>query len=387
MLKVGVLGLGNCGSQVAALANEKLKIPVYVLNTSANDLEMIPKSIPRDTFGGKGTEADKGAGKDRDLAKKFASVNIHEILMSDAMHQFLDPLEVVFIVGSAGGGTGSGTAPMITDIISDMFPEIVFILVGVLPDEHEALGPQTCALEYLDELKKILFPNISYMLYDNDKRGYLTSSVMMETINAEIVEDIDVIRGSYNYATKFNSIDDQDMLRIITFPGRIFVARLTKFKEKDCDVKDIEEQIIDKIKFNDHVEFQRSKEVKATGIITNLSQTLNAAFNTNIEKIVSFIGEPSQSFIHTYVNDERTQDNNVFLIISGSSYPMDRENRIIDRIKEAEEKQNAITMDDIYDNGVDIKALKKKTTSNARDKKISRTELDLKNYFNKFGVK
>ena len=115
-------------------------------------------------------------------------------------------LDVVFIVSSTGGGTGSGTAPLMADIIGKTFADVKTILVGVLPVNNEALSAHSNTLEYLEELYGKL-SNQTYMLYDNDKLADIPSYKMMEQVNLEIVKDIDVLRCQYNLTTRFDSID------------------------------------------------------------------------------------------------------------------------------------------------------------------------------------
>lgn len=73
--------------------------------------------------------------------------------------------------------------------------------------------------------------------------------------------------------------------------------------------------IIDNIKRNCHVESQRDKNLMASGIITNLSQSLTEEFDNNIPKVREFIGEPIHSFNHIALNEDRKENNNVFLIL------------------------------------------------------------------------
>ena len=47
MLNVGVVGIGNAGSQVAALAMEKLSVDVLAINSSEKDLQTLPESVPQ----------------------------------------------------------------------------------------------------------------------------------------------------------------------------------------------------------------------------------------------------------------------------------------------------------------------------------------------------
>ena len=58
MLEVGVIGIGNCGNHVVKLAMEELACDVLALNSSKNDLETIPDTIPSILVGD-----ERGAGK------------------------------------------------------------------------------------------------------------------------------------------------------------------------------------------------------------------------------------------------------------------------------------------------------------------------------------
>lgn len=379
MLNVGIIGIGNAGNQVATIANEKLSIPVIAINSSEKDLETVPSGIPKklisDTEG-----LSEGAGKDRRLAQKLLKDSIENFLTSEDVVDFMTKLDFCFIVSSTGGGTGSGVSPIMTDILSKRHPDTNIVLIGILPESEEALDAQVNTLEYLNELYKAL-PNQPYMLYDNDKYAGLPTYQIMEKVNNEIVGDIEVLRCSYNYTTKYNSIDNRDMTRLITFPGRIVVSRLEDFKDKDCDTKTIEDMLIDNLKRNSHVELQRDKKVMATGVITNLSQTLNEEFNNNIPNVREFIGSPVHSFNHIYVNEERGLGNNVFLIISGLSPINDRIYKISDIIKEMEEKQRIMEEENAL-SSVDLKGL----TDVIADKSKDQGELNLQNIFDSFGA-
>ena len=82
MLNVGVIGLGNTGNQIAALAAEELKIPAMAINSSEKDLETIANKIPKilisDTEG-----TSKGAGKNRALAKSYLKDSILSIISKE----------------------------------------------------------------------------------------------------------------------------------------------------------------------------------------------------------------------------------------------------------------------------------------------------------------
>lgn len=379
MLEVGIIGLGNTGNQVAALAKEKLGIPVVAINSSEKDLETVPNNIPKKLISDKdGLSA--GAGKDRNLAKSYLKDSITNLLKDQEMIDMISPLDVVFVVSSTGGGTGSGTAPLLANILEATFADTKVIMIAVLPVNNEALSAHVNTLEYLNELYKVM-DNQTYMLYDNDKCAGMPSYKLLEKVNNEIVKDIDVLRCTYNFTTKLDSIDDRDAKRLISFPGRIVVSRVEDFKEKDTDNMSIEDMLIDNIKKNCHVDAQRDKKIMASGIITNLSQALTEEFDNNIPKVRDFTGDPIHAFNHIYVNDDRKMPNNVYLIMSGLTPVNDKINLISDRIEEIEARQKTLEADDAL-SAVELNALSSKISD--KTKTSDATTVDLKDIFSKF---
>ena len=382
MLEVGFIGTGNAGNQLAVQCSEELGIPVLAINSSEKDLETVPDTILKRKI----TDKDgisHGAGKDRSLAKKFLKDSVMKILKDEEITNMIASLDVVFIGSSTGGGTGSGTAPLIANIIGSTFKDVKVIMIGILPVNGEALSSHVNTLEYLNELYKILSDQ-TYMLYDNDKLDGMPSYKIMETVNSEIVKDIDVIRCTHNYTTKFDSIDDRDMMRLISFPGRIVISRLEGFNEKATDSNSIEDLIIDNIKKNCHVEVQRDKRIMASGIITNLSQALTENFDNNVPMVRDFMGTPLHAFNHIYVNEDRKQPNNVFYIMSGLSPVNDKINLISDRIEEIEERQKILDSDDALST-VSLKSLSEKIADKAPDDD-EENQVNLKDIFGSFGI-
>lgn len=383
MLNVGVIGLGNTGNQIASLAYEQLKIPVMAVNSSEKDLETINNNIPKKLI----TDADgesKGAGKNRQLAKKYLKDSIMTFLSSEDVQDFVGDLDVLFVVSSTGGGTGSGTSLIMSSIIASMFVDVHVITIGVLPVMNEALSAHVNTLEYLNELYSTL-DGQTYMLYDNDKYSGMPSYKMMNLVNEEVVKDIDVLRCTYNYTTKYDSIDEEDMRRLISFPGRILVARLEDIKERDLDKDSIEDLLIKKIKSNAHTEIQRDQKVIATGIIANLSEAVFSEFDNHIEKVRDFIGDPDHDFNHLYVNEERKMPNNVFLIIGGLSVVNDRITKISDRIEEIEQKQKTREEENSL-NDLGVSELSQKVSSKDKSKKPTASNVDIAGIFSKFGI-
>jgi cell division GTPase FtsZ len=341
MLNVGVIGIGNCGNQVASLCHQKLTgCDVFAINTSETDLSTLPTDIPKKCVGD-----TEGSGKNRETAKKFLEASIMDLMRDNDFAAFMSNKEVIVIVSSMGGGSGSGIAPLMSKIVKKSFRtpdnmELSVILTGVMPKLSEGYSTQANTLGYIHELYDVL-EDPTYMIFDNNNFAKMTAYKILETVNDEIVECIRVIQCWYNNPTPYDSIDEKDMKTLLSTPGRLFIAPLLDIKEKDVDEVDIEDLLIDKIKSSAHAELQRDGVVYQTGLITNLSAKLNEKFDSQINKVRAFIGEPSEEFLHTAVNAEKTLPNNVILILTGLSKISDRVDKIRDRVDEVEQKKNA----------------------------------------------
>lgn len=384
MLNVGVIGIGNCGNQIACLANKETHCDAFAINTSENDLATLAGDIPKKLVGD-----SQGTGKNRAAAKQFLKESIMELIRDEAFQTFMEKKEVILIVSSMGGGSGSGMAPIMSNIIRDAFRgddglEMTTILVGVMPRLNEGLSTQVNALDYLHELFDVL-EDPTYMIYDNNNFAKETSYKVLETVNQQVVEDIKVIQCTYNTATPYDSIDEKDMKTLLSSPGRIVISSLLNIKEKDLDETNIEDLLIERIKKSAHAELQRDGVVARTGLITNLSDRLNSQFDTHINNVRKFIGEPTEEFLHITVNSDKSLPNNVCLVLTGLSKITDRVDKIRDRIDEinAAQKQHA---DDVVEAAITSEEIEKLNEKRNYRKTSKESNIDLKDIFGKFGA-
>ena len=331
MLKIGLLGIGNAGNQIANLAIRE-GIKTFCINTSEKDLATVDEAIPVFLFG----EAE-GAGKDRSVAKSFVKRHYKDLIGCTDFEHFINETEVVFIAASAGGGTGSGVSIILTDILSRVYTNKLFINIGILPTLAESVGAQRNTLEYFKELKKMDKP---YMLYDNDHYKDLVPSEYMIKVNTEIINDILYLRGDYNYQSSFGMIDDADMFKLLTVPGMLNVSFYEKFMEKDMeeDTK-LDSFIIKAMKNNATVTLDKDRIIKRMGVIVNLSPDLTRYYSPSMETFKANVGEPFEFFEHYFVNDkaDTSVPNRIAVILAGLSIPDDRINIILQRIRELEE--------------------------------------------------
>ena len=327
MIRLGLIGIGNCGNQVVSLAKETKDIPGIAINTSDKDLENV-KNLTVFKIG-----SSKGAGKSRDKAKAYVKQMMKQLLSQEKFKSHIDENDVVAVVASTGGGTGSGISVMLTHLLSTMYVDKRFILVHVLPSLKESLAAQQNTIEYLKEMNNF---NATYMSYDNGCKDGLPSNVMMKQMNEEIVEDLAVIRGDYLLSTPFTSIDEEDLTKILEVPGRLVVHRMYDIKEKDIDKVGIEDMLIQKLTDTTYsTELHNDNRVMKMGVILNVTEKLSNKIDTNFTEFKNQIGNPIEGFEHVaIIEPSMNLKNRAIVISSGLSLPEDRIEKINERIQE-----------------------------------------------------
>lgn len=367
MLKISVIGIGNAGNQVAELAKRMYDIPGIAINSSEKDTSTL-KYVDSIVIGD-----EKGAGKDRNIAKSFIKTHIKDLLAEKKFADLMEPADVVFIVSSTGGGTGSGMAPVLRDLLSRVYTNKRFVLMGILPPLKESIAAQQNSIDYLKEMR---MTNPTYAIYDNSNFSNKSVIEMLTTVNKEIVEDMLVVRGDYQKVTPYNSIDEKDMLKMIETTGRLVFSRTTNIKEKDIDDKSVEHRLIDSLKSNAHAELDRDQIINKLGLIINLNEKIYKSMDTNLPELKDFVGEPLEGFEHIYLNQTEQELNRAIAILSGLSVPDDRIEKIAQRIEEASSQftrtKESSALDDVDTDF--IKSLRGSTDK--EEKKETKVDLD-----------
>lgn len=384
--KFVIIGVGNCGSQVALLAEKKYDelFDCIYINTSKSDLAMV-KTESDLKFKIGGTEDVEGSGKNRTKMKEYLKKDIVSILSNEKFQECVSYKKYCVIVTSAAGGTGSGASPILLDILRSTFPDTNFILVAVLPQISASLMEHGNSLEFTNELYDVLGNDVTYMIYDNESTSNLPPTKALEVVNANIVEDLKVLTGVDNYPTPFESIDEADMESIITTPGRLVVVRLNKgLTEKTMEDNKIDDMIVKELKKSSHAETDRNKRVIRWGIITYFTEAVNNLYVPNLDSLQEFIGTPIERFNHNAINKEDENLNFLHVIASGMSPINDRVRKITTRINEL---KSALATDEsskyiLSGDGASYEELSKLKREEKR-KGIDK-EVNLSSLFNKF---
>jgi cell division GTPase FtsZ len=237
------IGLGRCGSQLAQLidvhySQYKNYAPSVFLNFDTEDMTAL-KTVKKDRkLLLKGT----GTGRSPDIGMKFAEENKKTI--KTFLKEKLDPDKHMIMLFGAGGGSGSGLAPVVLDILST---EGFKVGAGMtFPDSSKSTDVNTNqnAINTLyrmtdpsfglsPKLKPFIFIDNDYMLkslgvgkkdYWLNVNEYITKAFLSVAIMFETQDKKDTGKGE-------SSIDWGEMLRTFSTPG-ITDIRVFEFPEK-----------------------------------------------------------------------------------------------------------------------------------------------------------
>lgn len=206
----GVLGLGQCGSNIASLLEQKQYTTVY-LNTSKEDLNAI-RGVHKIHIDG----AD-GAAKDRRRVLQLATDSFQNII--EKINNILTQ-KYVLVIFSSSGGTGSGLSTPILRYLSQIGK--VCIPVMVLPNESvESAKACENAYNSCAEIMSIQGLGAIFLLDNANDDKF--------AINQKFVNEFDAFINIKN-ASMYGNIDMAERKQILSCPGVAVIGKLSKAK-------------------------------------------------------------------------------------------------------------------------------------------------------------
>ncbi len=206
----GILGLGQCGSNIASLCEQKQYTTVY-LNTSTEDLNTV-KGVHKIHIDG----AD-GAAKDRRKVLQLATESFQDII--EKINSILTQ-KYILVLCSSSGGTGSGLSTPILRYLSQTGK--VCIPVVVLPDETvESAKACENAYNTCAELMSIQGLGATFLLDNANDDKF--------AINQKFVNEFDAFINLKN-SSVYGNIDMAERKQILSCPGVTVIGKLSKAK-------------------------------------------------------------------------------------------------------------------------------------------------------------
>ena len=233
------IGLGHCGGKIAndfkkmATKQKGFIVDVCAINTDVADLAThrnIPDSQKLIIGTGKGAAKNWKEGMDASIQSRN---NIRELIKRGLTPE----TDVVLITAGEGGGSGSGIAPTVAEIIGELGKTCIAIVT--LPFETESVKTKVNAAMGLDQLyrKEALK---ALICIDNDK---ITAHFPQKTITEAYEEVNRAAIGTFINLLKLakrpsraDRIDESEMASIFDYPG---FATLANFRTKSNLVDDI----------------------------------------------------------------------------------------------------------------------------------------------------
>ncbi len=225
-----MIGLGACGSAITELAQTVGLAKGFILNSAVEDLDAI-KGI--DAASKWKLNGISGAAKNRKAAqdafkndyKPFLEA-VRTRLLTPTTGEALEDVDVMFVVASAGGGTGSGILPAAARMLQKAFPTIQVVPIVVWPSADErGIAQQNC----VDCTRELLsgsgsgFPTI---LIDNTRVDDEMILGKYDKINRETVENIKSLLNC-DKSSRISNIDSADRLSMFKDPGLLVIGSAT----------------------------------------------------------------------------------------------------------------------------------------------------------------
>ena len=328
-IKVGFIGLGQCGSNVTEIA-ELYGYRTAVCNTSPEDLESIELVKNKVLLGTNG-----GAGKDRKLAKKDAKENYNKIVT--LVKEKFENIDMIYFVFSAGGGTGSGMSPMMIDVVRRLVPTKKFGCVTILPCKNESPVAQINAVGCLKEIIRLEIPSF---IVDNDKMisksKNATRKDLFDKVNNYIIDCFNLILNTKRTPSKYGNLDQQDIIKLLSTAGATVITTTaigsTEKKEKDFS---LQRRLMTSWDNSYFAPIVYDKQITRAGFIYEVNADTTKLIN--YDSLNTEIGTPLEIFEGFYEPKDKTEV--VISILTGLSYPIDRINEIK---KIAESGKNAL---------------------------------------------
>ena len=202
-MKLVVIGLGQCGGRIAdefarmnrrAQSERRVQVIMgaYAVNTDEADLSGL-KAIGADyqhriLLGGRKTTGH-GVGKINELGAEIAREGGDKIIDAIRATKRFWETDAFLIVGSTAGGTGSGSLPIVTQLVKERYRDKPVYALAVLPFQHEVNAEARGVYNTATCLKSVYQVADAVFLADNQRYLRKDASLInnMDAINKQIV--------------------------------------------------------------------------------------------------------------------------------------------------------------------------------------------------------
>ncbi|MEK7354281.1 MAG: cell division protein FtsZ, partial [Chloroflexota bacterium] len=182
-MKLVVIGLGQCGGRIAdefarlnkrAIRQRRIEIVTgaFAVNTDAADLSGLT-TIKRDfqhriLIGGRKT-GGHGVGKINELGAEIAREDSDKVVDAIRTTKRFYETDAFLLIASAGGGTGSGSLPVMAQHVKERYSDKPVYSAVILPFEHEEHTEERTIFNTATCLKSTYAVSDAVFLIDNQR--------------------------------------------------------------------------------------------------------------------------------------------------------------------------------------------------------------------------
>ncbi len=210
--EVAFISVGQCGGNVGKIFQSN-DFNVLFINSAKEDLELINSNKKYHLNMG------EGCNKDRTKAKILLKNDINNLV--DYINKNIKE-EFIFLIGSAGGGTGSGILPVLGKILSE---NKRVGIITVLPSQSESVQAHINTYDMFKELSKIENLGSLFILDNNNSTNKLS---LNDTFVNLFIKLLDV----RNHNDINGNIDKAELKQILTCKGCTVIAQQSKGAEE-----------------------------------------------------------------------------------------------------------------------------------------------------------
>lgn len=329
-LKIGFLTIGEGGSNVGEYAAQK-GFKVVAINSAKIDLDKL-KAIPRDCR--IHLDGWEGAGRNREVGKE--SILTHAERIFEKSNDVFNDCDLVFIVASTAGGTGSGGLPVCIEILTELEANIG--VIAILPDKNESPKAHMNALECFSELSQFEQINSTFII-DNDRANKVFDgndrTQIYHLSNKQLIDNLAEICGLTSQSSLISNFDKNDLLAILNERGCTVISTITVPTTYLKDPTDIISTIRNSWDDVCSPTIGYGQIVKA-GVFGKIPKELTTMIDS--KKIFEETGMPYDIVEAYYPNNEHPTHCRFYTILSGLAFPMEKLKQMEQNIQAIEQE-------------------------------------------------
>jgi cell division GTPase FtsZ len=217
-MTTAIIGLGGAGGNLAELFANAQGFITGAINFSRGDLQSLRQVNYKLHLPG-----SDGMGKRRNDAKPFV-LKHYDMIMDFIKQNFANEfVDIIFFPFATGGGSGSGIAPQIIEMMAHVLPEKTIVAMPILPEKSESLFSQVNTLELFKELTQ----KVCILPVDNEQthlKGVSSYKLKKET-NQKVVQDIMKLISYTKKDSPIANFDNQDLVSALKTKGFATIGR------------------------------------------------------------------------------------------------------------------------------------------------------------------